>query len=337
MRFFQSMASKKSISVIIPNYNGEQLLGKNLPLLYRALAAAGVQYEIIIPDDASTDNSVAFLHEHYPDILVVEHRQNQGFATNINAGIRLAGKDLVFLLNSDIELTPDYFRPLLAYFDDPKTFGVTGRIIAMDSDTIQDGAKYPDYGYGNIRSTRNFVLEDPAGQPRKVPTFFMSGANILADRRKLWELEGFNELFSPFYSEDVDLGLRAWRLGYACYYEHKAVCRHPNSVTINKYNSKRKVSIIAKRNKLYLHYLHLQGFELCYWFGVQLLKTLGRLLVLDQKHVKSLHLFWQNLPAAAQAKRRFAALQQKHRVRLSLRDVRQHITSSIATFRIRKF
>jgi GT2 family glycosyltransferase len=327
----------KGLSVVIPNYNGEQLLGKNLPLLYQALTTSQLSYEIIIPDDASTDGSVAFLRQHYPDIRVVEHRQNQGFATNINAGIRLASKDLVFLLNSDIELTPDYFQPLLAYFDDPQTFGVTGRIIAMDSDTIQDGAKYPDYSFGNIRSTLNFIPEDPAGQPRKVPTFFMSGANILADRQKLWELGGFNELFSPFYSEDVDLGLRAWRLGYACYYEHQAVCRHPNSVTINKYNSKRKVSIIAKRNKFYLHYLHLQGLELYYWFGVQLLKTLGRLLVLDQKHLKSFRLFWESLPAAAQAKQDFAALQQKHRVKLSLRDVRQHLTGSIAAYRIRKF
>lgn len=328
---------KKSVSVVIPNYNGAQLLHQNLPLLYEALAACQLDYEVIIPDDASTDDSRAFLARHYPGIQVVPHARNQGFAANINAGIRLAQKDLVFLLNSDIALTPDYFQPLLPYFEDPDTFGVTGRILAMDSDTLQDGAKYPDYRYGHIRSTLNFIVEGPQQAGSKVPTFFMSGANILADRHKLLELGGFNELFSPFYSEDVDLGLRAWRLGYACYFEHQAVCRHPNSVTINKYNSKRKVNIIARRNKLQLHYLHLQGAELYYWFGMQVLKTGGRLLALDRKHLKSFRLFLENLPALRQSKRHFAALQKQRGLDLSLQDIVDKITSLLAPYRIRKF
>jgi GT2 family glycosyltransferase len=149
------MTFKKSISVVIPNYNGEQLLQKNLPLLYQALNTANLEYEIIIPDDASTDNSIHFLKNNYPQIILVRNKTNSGFATNINSGIRKATKELVFLLNSDIELTPDYFLTLLPYFQDNKTFGVTGRIIGIDSDEIQDGAKYPQYTFGNIKSTIN--------------------------------------------------------------------------------------------------------------------------------------------------------------------------------------
>lgn len=328
---------KKSISVVIPNYNGQQLLRQNLPLLYEALATAGLAHEVIVPDDASSDDSVAFLKTRYPQVLVVEHQQNRGFAANINAGIRRASMDLVLLLNSDIALTPAYFLPLLAYFDDPQTFGVTGRILAMDADILQDGAKYPDYRYGHIRSTVNFIVEGHQAPGFRVPTFFMSGANILADRLKLQELGGFNELFSPFYSEDVDLGLRAWRLGYACYYEHQAICRHPNSVTINKYNSRRKVHIIARRNKLYLHYLHLQGLELYTWFGLQLLKTLGRLLAFDTRHLQSLRLFLATLPEVSQAKKDFASLQARHGVDYSLQDICRKITAAIAPYRIHKF
>jgi GT2 family glycosyltransferase len=324
------MTLKKSVSVVIPNYNGVGLLRQNLPMLYEALQAAGLAFEIIIPDDASTDDSLVFLQQHYPDIKVVAHTRNQGFASNINAGIRIAAKDLVFLLNSDIALTPDYFKPLLAYFDDPSTFGVTGRILGMDSDKIQDGAKYPSYHFGEIRSTGNFLLQEPVEPGCKIPTFFMSGANILADRRKLWELGGFNERFSPFYSEDVDLGLRAWRLGYACYYEHRAVCRHPNSVTIKKYNSRRKVRIIAKRNKFYLHYLHLDNLELFYWFALLLTKTLGRLLVLDRKHLASVKQFLQTLPAIARQKSAFQQLQRQHQVSLSVKDIQKKILSQLA-------
>jgi GT2 family glycosyltransferase len=333
----QPREKKKSVSVVIPNYNGEALLRQNLPLLYRALTTAGLEFEVIIPDDASTDGSLAFLRHHYPDIRVLAHPRNQGFAANINAGIRQARRDLVLLLNSDIALPPDYFTFLLPYFDDPNTFGVSGRIIALDSDQIQDGAKYPDYRFGAIGATLNFIPEGAAPRGKKMPTFFMSGANILADRAKLAVLGGFNELFSPFYSEDAELGLRAWRLGYACYYEHRAICRHPNSVTIKKYNSQRRIRIIAKRNKFYLHYLHLQGWELAWWFVLLALKTLGRLLVLDRPHLQSVKLFFQTLPAIRQAKKDFAALQRRYGATRTVRDVRNLILDQLAGLPIRKF
>jgi GT2 family glycosyltransferase len=132
-----------SISVVIPNYNGKTLLEQNLPHVIEALQKSGMEYEIIISDDASTDNSVAFVKQNYPFIYLITSQSNQGFSVTINKGIMASTCDLVFALNSDVQVSPEYFQSQLKYFEAKDTFGVMGRIIGMDNDTIQDGAKYP--------------------------------------------------------------------------------------------------------------------------------------------------------------------------------------------------
>ncbi|MCS6796844.1 MAG: hypothetical protein NZ516_12890 [Raineya sp.] len=87
----------------------------------------------------------------------------------------------------------------------------------------------------------------------------------ICSQKKLVELGGFNELFSPYYGEDLDLGITAWRAGYKIYYEPQAICRHQTSSTIKK-ESPAKVQIIAKCNKFILHYLHFEGISLWVYF-----------------------------------------------------------------------
>ena len=186
---------KHSISVVIPNYNGRDLLETNLPSVYSALQTSGISnFEIIIPDDDSIDSSVNFIKTNYPDIILIENKVNKGFAGNTNTGIFKAKKDLVMILNSDVKLTDDYFSPLLKYFDKPDTFGVTGRIIGLDFDKIQDAAKYPKYSFGSIASTTNYICKTRS----LLNSFFLTGANALIDRKKLMELGGFNQLFNPY-------------------------------------------------------------------------------------------------------------------------------------------
>lgn len=265
-----------SISVVIPNYNGRNLLEANLPALYKALNLAAVEFEIIVPDDASTDDSIIYLKENFPSIIIVQNLINQGFAPNINSGIFRAKYDLVFLMNSDVKLTGDYFRSQFHYFSQPNTFGVMGRIIGYDNDQVQDAAK-TQYKTGlKIGANENLIPVDLMQD--WFPTLYLSGANALINRKKLILLKGFDEAYAPFYGEDLDLSLRAWKVGWACYYHHQAICRHPDSVTIKKYNKKRKIQIIVYRNRFIMHAIHLDGIDLfrwnC-WIGIQLLfKTL---------------------------------------------------------------
>lgn len=305
------------ISVVIPNYNGKDLLETNLPSVYSALQSSGISdYEIIIPDDASTDSSVDFIKTIYPDIILVENKINKGFAGNTNTGIFSAKKDLVLILNSDVKLTDYYFSQLLKYFDKLDTFGVTGRIIGLDSDKIQDAAKYPKYIFGSIASTTNYICKSRSS----LYSFFLTGANALIDRKKLTELGGFNELFNPYYGEDVDLGLRAWRLGYKCFYEHNAICRHPNSATIKK-EPPEKVKIISSRNKLYLHFIHLNGIELFFYQIKLIFKVILRVLILDVKYLKSFWMFINSMNECLIYRKNFRELQQVKNVHLTIKDV----------------
>ena len=86
-----------SVSVVIPNYNGRQLLERFLPSVQTALRHPSVDTsEIIVSDDGSTDESIAFLQEQYPDIIIIESRENTGFAPTVNRGVAFAKMDYIF-------------------------------------------------------------------------------------------------------------------------------------------------------------------------------------------------------------------------------------------------
>jgi GT2 family glycosyltransferase len=254
---------KPSISVVIPNYNGEKLLKDNLPSVISALKMSGSDYEIIIADDCSQDDSVDFLRRTYPDIRLIESQQNKGFAINANKGIKKAQNQLVLLLNSDVKLSENYFESQFKYFEKPDTFGVMGSIYSSTG-KISDAAKYPFWRRGHLKTTKNFYIKNKE-KNFFCPSLFLSGANALIDRNKLLQLRGFSEIFSPFYMEDADLCIRAWRHGWKCYYEPDATCVHSLSETIKKHNTASNVRQIAKRNRMLFNFFHLSGYRRLLW------------------------------------------------------------------------
>ncbi|MCX8489709.1 MAG: glycosyltransferase family 2 protein [Cyclobacteriaceae bacterium] len=275
------MSIKRSISVVLPNYNGRNLLAANLPSVYIALQKAGVDHEVIIADDASTDESIVFLRQNFNDVKIVAKKTNSGFSPTINCGIQLATKELVLLLNTDVSLLPDYFEHLFHYFDHPDTFGVSGRFIGLNDDIIQDAGKYPLLLGSKKIQPFDFYVDKPSAL---VATLFVSGGGALVDRKKLNLLGGFDEIYAPFYYEDTDLSMRAWRLGWRCYYEHNAVCRHPASTTINKFNKKRRIWITTQRNKLIFHSLHLNAQSKLIWYSRQAITLAVQAIVLRWKY-----------------------------------------------------
>jgi len=279
-----------SISVVIPNYNGKDLLERNIPFLYNALKTSGIDdYEIIIADDASTDNSTEFLKKNYPEIILVQNIKNKGFSGNVNSGIDYAKKELLFILNSDVQLTKNYFKPLLKYFEMDDTFGVMGKIISLEGNEIQDTAKYPKYSYARIVTTKNYYTKNQ----NIVYSFILSGANSLINREKMIELGQYNELFNPYYFEDADLGLTAWRYGYKLYYEEQAVCRHSGRETVKK-QPLNKVKFTVRRNRILLHYLHLNGIELFVFFLRTVFKTFFKAIMFDILYLKAFISFFKS-------------------------------------------
>jgi GT2 family glycosyltransferase len=325
-----------SISAVIPSYNGRELLKANLPFLIQALEKEGLEYEIIVSDDASSDGTVEYLKKEYPGIIVLSSQANQGFSPTINRGIERASKQLVMLLNNDIRLSEDYFASQLVYFGEPDTFGVMGKIIGYENEAVQDAAKYPVCALANIKGTVNYELVgDNTGD--WLPTFMLSGANSLVDAVKLKILGGYCEIFAPFNWEDMDLSLRAWRLGWKCYYEPQSVCRHRPSSTIGKHYQKREAAVISARNKMLLHYLHLNGKQSAVFCFRTAFKFLTSFLFLKTDFYRSLAGFIEKIPQARLARRELEILGEKQCQLLSVAEVCRNIKEKIKGLRIRKF
>ena len=100
------------VSIIIPNYNGEQILPRALTSVTEAVRAYAGQSEIIIVDDASQDNSVDLISQNYPDIKLVRHEVNKGFSEAIHSGVQAAVYPIVILLNSDVYPDRHFIRAL---------------------------------------------------------------------------------------------------------------------------------------------------------------------------------------------------------------------------------
>lgn len=321
------MEIKKSVSVIIPNYNGRQLLEQYLPYTFEAVQIADVAFEIIIVDDASTDDSAAFIRANYPEVVLVINPENKGFSHSCNRGIAIAQYELILLLNSDVKLMPDYFEHQWKYFLRWDTFGVMGRIIDMEGDHIQDAARVPKFNGFKLKTDYFYYTNDDAD---RLLTFYLSGANALVDAQKLKKLGGFYELFSPFYCEDMELGIRAWRLRWKSYYEHKAVCRHQVSASTKNYETATWVKSVYYRNRFYLHALHLNGLALAGWyFQITIIDLLPKLLAGQTWIWKSYKELFRNRAAIKKYKEKIETLLEENESRRNIFNVVEKIRNSV--------
>lgn len=331
-----SQSAVTGISVVIPNYNGRLLLEQIIPPLLTALHKIKLPFEVIVSDDKSTDDSIRFLKATYPDFKIIANESNRGFAPTINAGIFVAGQSHILLLNSDVKLSADFFSTLLKYFEKDDTFGVMSRIVGWENDKIQDGGKYPSFHGMKIKTSGNYIPENEK-EPRLLYSMYLSGANAFVDRRKLMLLGGFDELFAPFYVEDYELSVRAWRIGWKCYYDHQAICRHKESVTIKSKASKNKINKVYYRNKMYLHALHLPAGLLVFWHLQLFFEALFNLVVLRFYFIGSIVQYLGHLPAVWSHRKRFKRLAgQSGKDLIPLRRVATIVLDDINQVKIQK-
>jgi hypothetical protein len=122
--------SAEGLSIVVPSWNGRALLEKFLPSLIESArafeAGCGQPTEILIADDASTDDSEEWLRAHWPEARFESSPRRQGFAPAANRGVRTARFSLVYLVNNDVALTGATLPPLAAHFRDANVFAVTG-------------------------------------------------------------------------------------------------------------------------------------------------------------------------------------------------------------------
>ncbi len=234
-------------SVVIPNWNGRDLLERYLPSVVEALRGHPAN-EIIVVDNGSTDGSAEFVRKRFPGVTVVALPENLGFGGGSNAGFRAARNDVVVLLNSDMRVARDFLAPLLEGFHDPEVFAVSCQIFFSDPNKVREetGLTQGWWQDGSLR-VRHRIEPDIH---ELFPCFYGGGGSCAFDREKFLELGGFDALLHPFYLEDPDLGYLAWKRGWKVLYQPRSVVYHEHRGTIGKRFREGEIQAALKKNYL---------------------------------------------------------------------------------------
>lgn len=239
------------VSILIVGWNSKELLNKNLPILIQASKNPKNKIDqIIIVDNGSRDGSVELLEKNYPGILLFSNKENQGYAKACNFGIKKATNNLVVILNPDVIPNKDFLENCLPLFSDEKIFSVS----------FNEG----NFGPGKIVWEKGFLEIKKTSAEEKITTSDWPSGGSSIFKKEIWEkLGGMNDLFSPAYFEDVDLGLRALSKGFKCLWDPASKVEHQHESSINKnYYNENKLSLIKERNHLLLTWINIKTIKM---------------------------------------------------------------------------
>ena len=280
------------VSVVITCWNGRKLLEKNLPKVLEASKNPKNQIsEVIVVDDYSSDDSVEYI-ESFKDtktqrckVRLVRHDRNYGYSKTCNTGVKEAKGDLVAILNLDVVPDKDFLENSIPHFNDKKVFAVS----------FNEGK----FGPGKVIWENGMIGIGPTKTPQKTVLTGWANGGSSVFKKSIWEkLGGMDELFLPFYFEDIDLGIRAYKAGFECLFEVGSKVKHEHEATINSDNFKTKyIQKIKDRNHLLLTWKNIDSFKLFLSHIIFLLKkcflhpgyfkivfmALGRILFINPK------------------------------------------------------
>lgn len=239
-----------TVDIIIPNFNGSKLIKKNVPFVLDAMGS--YKGKLIIVDDGSSiedreslRNIVAqFRNGSKREIDYIEHPHNMGFSSAVNSGVNNSVADYVVLLNSDVKPSRNFLESPLQKLEKDNSLFAVG---CMDESI--EGEKKILRGRGIARWVKG-MLEHSRGEVDKNDTFWVSGGSAVFRRKFYMRLGGMDELYNPFYWEDIDLSYRAQKAGYTILFDNSAIVEHLHSEgAIQKNIRKERVTYTAYRNQ----------------------------------------------------------------------------------------
>lgn len=224
------------VSIILVNYNGASVICPCLDTILNSKVA--YDYEIIVIDNASEDNSLIVLKPYERHIHMIKNHENVGFSKANNQGLAIAKGQCVFLLNNDTLLFEDTLQQLMMYYNDHSEVGAIGpKLLNHDQSIQRQGGLLGRWRYGNKVKQVNFLV----------------GAALLCERDYLKNIGGFDENFF-FYNEDIDLCWRIKKTGRKLIYYPVAKLIHLGGASTQ---TRKAPSIIeGYRGGLYLCYKH---------------------------------------------------------------------------------
>ena len=244
------------VTIIIPNYNGKHFMEPCLESLTHQTCS---DFRILVVDNASTDGTLAYMEENYPEIEVIALDQNYGFSKAVNIGIQNSTTPYVLLLNNDTTVDSHFVEEMVkAIKSSKRIFSVSSKMIQMYHPELIDSAGdlYTLVGWGICRGTGR-----PVSNYTRQDDIFTACAGAAIYRRSVFKKIGYFDENHFAYLEDIDVGYRAKIYGYRNIYCPTALVYHVGSGTSgSKYNSF-KVKLSA-RNNIYLNYKNMPVFQL---------------------------------------------------------------------------
>jgi len=244
------MILNKKIAVVILNWNGVHFLEKFLPNVLHHSSIA----EVIVADNQSTDNSINYLKQHFPNVKIIINSSNEGFAKGYNLALEHVKADYYVLLNSDVEVSANWIEPIIDLMEkNPKIAACQPKILDFNHKTRFEyagaaGGMIDKLGYPFCRGRLFNVLEEDKGQyNNQMEVFWATGACLFLKADAFWKVGGFDEDYFA-HMEEIDLCWRMKNIGYQIYVEPASVVYHVGGGTLNKLSPKK--TFLNFRNNL---------------------------------------------------------------------------------------
>lgn len=238
-------------AVVILNWNGRKLLEQFLPSVVKYSGAA----HIYVADNASTDDSIAFLKENFPKINIIQNKENGGYAKGYNDALKYLREDIFILLNSDVEVTENWLEPIVGIFgNEPETAAVQPKLLDYNKRNYFEysgaaGGFIDMLGYPYCRGRIFDTIEEDHGQYNDDDyIFWASGACLAIRRTAFYEAGALDEDFFA-HQEEIDLCWRLHNLGYRIKYTGRSRIYHVGGATLNNMNPRK--TFFNFRNSLY--------------------------------------------------------------------------------------
>jgi len=262
----------KIVSIIIPHYNGKDLLYNCIDSIYNNITIEN--FEIIVVDNASTDDSVKHIETSFPEVIIVKNKNNVGYSGGCNIGAENANGKYLLFLNNDTEHSNQWIEKLVNFLDEnPDVFSAQPKILNINNKEYFDyaggaGGFIDHFCFPYVKGRIFNTLEKDTGQyNQQSKIFWSSGAAMIVRADIFNQLNGFDEIYFA-YMEEIDLCWRAQALGYKIFSIPDSLIYHYGKQTIKENTI--KSHYLNHRNSWILFFKNSHTFD----YGILIIKRL---------------------------------------------------------------